>query len=366
MVSDGKTSSGFVKLIFNFPGITRTCDAAGFRTSKSEDHLQHTQHRDGGIGAAIVPIDIDEDVNSSLNTLLDTRHDSSEDNSDRIVWTYNAPQASGGGGGGGITSPPISHSPHTNSNSPSSPQRTDSSVASPTSVSSSIMSSSGSRNGGYGNGGSNPMTCSGNSGGGFHSLLNPQNSIGGGEMSISEAISNISSPDYQDEHDLPSSRDLAMALTDPSDSDSTLLVSETTHQVHDRDRDKGRAKRNKSSDSKNLFTYDLPGGYTGDYDNQDIRQPSMIMMQPDLKDSEDELATLTEDIAMTLAMGQQEPNGRDSSPPISDDGSDVDSLHSFHYSPKAVDLPSAIRLAKRLYSLDGFKKSDVSRHLSKK
>lgn len=50
----------------------------------------------------------------------------------------------------------------------------------------------------------------------------------------------------------------------------------------------------------------------------------------------------------------------------SEDESDVESLHSFHYSPKAVDMPSAIRLAKRLYSLDGFKKSDVSRHLSKK
>lgn len=56
-----------------------------------------------------------------------------------------------------------------------------------------------------------------------------------------------------------------------------------------------------------------------------------------------------------------------SSPTLSsEEESDVESLHSFHYSPKAVDLPSAIRLAKRLYSLDGFKKSDVSRHLSKK
>lgn len=55
-----------------------------------------------------------------------------------------------------------------------------------------------------------------------------------------------------------------------------------------------------------------------------------------------------------------------SSPLSSEDESDVESLHSFHYSPKAVDMPSAIRLAKRLYSLDGFKKSDVSRHLSKK
>lgn len=62
----------------------------------------------------------------------------------------------------------------------------------------------------------------------------------------------------------------------------------------------------------------------------------------------------------------RDSSGKASSPPPSEDDSDVESLHSFHYSPKAVDLPSAIRLAKRLYSLDGFKKSDVSRHLSKK
>lgn len=36
------------------------------------------------------------------------------------------------------------------------------------------------------------------------------------------------------------------------------------------------------------------------------------------------------------------------------------------YTPKAVDLPSAQRLAKRLYYLDGFKANDVVRHLSKK
>lgn len=65
-------------------------------------------------------------------------------------------------------------------------------------------------------------------------------------------------------------------------------------------------------------------------------------------------------------LGTRDSGGKASSPPPSEDDSDVESLHSFHYSPKAVDLPSAIRLAKRLYSLDGFKKSDVSRHLSKK
>ncbi|CAF1535759.1 unnamed protein product, partial [Didymodactylos carnosus] len=32
---------------------------------------------------------------------------------------------------------------------------------------------------------------------------------------------------------------------------------------------------------------------------------------------------------------------------------------------KSVDLPSACRLAKRLYLLDGFKSTDVMRHLCK-
>jgi PH/SEC7 domain-containing protein len=163
--------------------------------------------------------------------------------------------------------------------------------------------------------------------GGIHGLM-----ILSGEQSVSEAISNISSPDYQDEHDLLSTRDLsaAMAISDPSDSDSTLIIDNLQHERdHKVVIQVAATEANKSGDT--------------------------------LKDSEDELATLTED-PMTIVIG----NARESSPPISDDGSDVDSLHSFHYSPKAVDIPSAVRLAKRLYTLDGFKKSDVSRHLSKK
>jgi PH and SEC7 domain-containing protein len=163
--------------------------------------------------------------------------------------------------------------------------------------------------------------------GGIHGLM-----ILSGEQSVSEAISNISSPDYQDEHDLLSTRDLsaAMAISDPSDSDSTLIIDNLQHErEHKVVIQVAATEANKSGDT--------------------------------LKDSEDELATLTED-PMTIVIG----NPRESSPPISDDGSDVDSLHSFHYSPKAVDIPSAVRLAKRLYTLDGFKKSDVSRHLSKK
>lgn len=45
-----------------------------------------------------------------------------------------------------------------------------------------------------------------------------------------------------------------------------------------------------------------------------------------------------------------------------EDSSDTESLYS---PPKGVDAPSASRLAKRLFNLEGFKKTDVSRHLSK-
>ena len=46
------------------------------------------------------------------------------------------------------------------------------------------------------------------------------------------------------------------------------------------------------------------------------------------------------------------------------DDSDTESL--YHQPSKGVDQPSAARLAKRLFHLEGFRKSDVSRHLCKK
>ena len=46
---------------------------------------------------------------------------------------------------------------------------------------------------------------------------------------------------------------------------------------------------------------------------------------------------------------------------------DMDSLESaLHENPKNLDVPSAKRLAKRLFELDGFKREDVSIHLSKR
>lgn len=155
-------------------------------------------------------------------------------------------------------------------------------------------------------------------------------------------VSNISSPDYQDDDNLLSSKDMTgMAISDPSDSDSTILVDAGYQQPRAGDRDRDHKIVIKVKGFENQLNTQ---GYT------------------ELKDSEDELATITEDVA-TVVFGT---DPRESSPPVSDDGSDVESLHSYHFSPKAVDIPSAERLAKRLYSLDGFKKSDVSRHLSKK
>lgn len=46
-----------------------------------------------------------------------------------------------------------------------------------------------------------------------------------GDFSVSEAVSNISSPDYHDD-DSVGIRDCVMEISDHSDSDSTLLVSE--------------------------------------------------------------------------------------------------------------------------------------------
>ncbi|KQS52503.1 uncharacterized protein Dere_GG11149, isoform G [Drosophila erecta] len=410
--------------------VVRKCDAAGFRTSKSEDHLQQIQRE--GI-AAVIPIDIDEDVNSSLNTLLDTRQDSEDSQAsdrDRIVWTYNAPlqphqlaalqrqqqqqeqqfqqqqqqlhqqhlqqqqqlqqqhqqqqqqqQLYG----------QQSHSNSHSSSISSSPQHSAvGSPASPTSVSSSVMSSSGSKGAlGLGSSSNGPMAAvqqqqqQREQGGqvahppsGIPGLLScpgggPGNNGGGGgiggggnnDQSVSEAISNISSPDYQDDDNLLSSRDIlgGMVLSDPSDSDSTILVSDAAaqqrqqlkqqlraQQQQQRERERDRDRDREQSEHKVVIQVrGLDSNSSGSGNCTNGR-------------SEEDVVTLTDEPLGTMTVGM-----RDASPPVSDDGSDVESLHSYHYSPKAVDMPSAIRLAKRLHSLDGFKKSDVSRHLSK-
>lgn len=220
------------------------------RTSRSEDHLQFQKDP----SMSTVDIDIDDDVTSSLNTLLDTRPDSSQGiSSERIVWTYNAPVTSTSLQINERTSYCHNGSSSQSTSSTSSIEETSPhnslSPASPTSVSSSVMSSnSGSRrytlstNGhaqtnqyndannkqqyhhqqqqyNNNNNNSNSTTIGNN-------LIN-SHSTNNGDCSQSEAISNMSSPDYNDEEtmDILSSRDIMM-VSDPSDSDSTILASE--------------------------------------------------------------------------------------------------------------------------------------------
>lgn len=77
-------------------------------------------------------------------------------------------------------------------------------------------------------------------------------------MSLSEAVSNISSPDYQDQDDMfETGRECPrMELSDPSDSDSTILVSEPCHK---------RAKSNSS------YSNDHGSDVTLNGDNNDYR-----------------------------------------------------------------------------------------------
>ncbi|XP_063990262.1 PH and SEC7 domain-containing protein isoform X2 [Diachasmimorpha longicaudata] len=340
--------------------------SSGFvRTSRSEDHLQF--QKDPSMSA--VDIDIDEDVTSSLNTLLDTRPDSGQGvSSERIVWTYNAPVSSPSASASERTSCCQNGSSSQSSSSSSegtSPQRS-LSPASPTSVSSSVMSSnSESRRFPLPNPG-NPFPHSSNNPNlpncsaatpGFH----PTN----GDLSQSEAISNMSSPDYNDEEtmDILSARDIMM-VSDPSDSDSTILASEPPQrrinksmaygQEHSQSSEhriviqvKGPDKESRGSSSPRNRRRSNSGG------GEPQRPPS-----GELKENEDEKE-------IHIGSCDEQKQSGQSPPQSADEESDIESLHSFHYSPKAVDLPSAVRLAKRLYSLDGFKKSDVSRHLSK-
>ncbi|XP_030758159.1 exchange factor for Arf-6 isoform X3 [Sitophilus oryzae] len=299
------------------------------RTSRSEDQLQMQNNLGGAVSTANA--EADEDIASSLNTLLDTRPDSANSDSDRIVWTYNAPVSELHKLGHTLSNG--SSSSHSNTSASSSPLQTGS-PNSPTSVSSSVMSSqSGSRRLPY-------------------SLTNGPHQQQTFDFSMSEAISNISSPDYHDDDDSVGIHDCVMEISDHSDSDSTLLGPEpgggrlrgtlvrqssdggTAHSGDHRIVIQVRGPQEKKGHLQG--NGDIVGGGGGEvHAQQDYHDD-------DYKDDE-----------------------KRSSPLSSEDESDVESLHSFHYSPKAVDMPSAIRLAKRLFSLDGFKKSDVSRHLSK-
>ncbi|KAK9688018.1 Pleckstrin homology domain [Popillia japonica] len=183
---------------------------------------------------------------------------------------------------------------------------------------------------------------------GPHTDSGHYNQTNGNDLSVSEAISNISSPDYHDD-DSVGIRDCVMEISDHSDSDSTLLVSEPRHRHAAGD---GTGSAASSSGGDHRIVIQVKGPEKDNSRNAKFKTSNDTLDQ-DFDDDRDSTCRDT-------SLKEHSPTNSSE-----DDSSDVDSLLSFHYSPKAVDMPSAIRLAKRLYSLDGFKKSDVSRHLSK-
>ncbi|XP_035780712.1 PH and SEC7 domain-containing protein-like isoform X2 [Anopheles albimanus] len=364
------------------------CDMTGFRTSRSEDHLQQSQ-RDGSMGS-VITVDFDEDVNSSLNTLLDTRPDYHTVTHER--YSVSAVKS--------VSSSTSSSQQHSVSESP----------ASPTSVSSSIMGSSGgshdvshhheqqqkhqdlrndSAKESYVDASSLsyavPLVANDDVavGGGPSRSFTQHSVVRPGEFSMSEAISNLSSPDYQENALLSAKDDLEIGISDISDSDSTILASDNRGETAVASADRAflggcssvsmasRLIINSGADHSfgilsNAETYDKLKEDASDFTDQEITHKGVADITDNCNNSSSENG---DDAAgRNETTGRNEVNIRlshEASPPVSDDGSDTDSLNSFQYSPKAVDIPSAERLAKRLFHLDGFKKSDVSPHLYK-
>jgi len=141
------------------------------------------------------------------------------------------------------------------------------SPASPTSVSSSVMSSASVS--------SRTPPSGGHQGDSSARILpHPQHSI-------SEAISNISSPDYQDQGvDMFNGRE-CMEVSDPSDSDSTILVSEPCN------------KRVKSSQGGNIPYMTSSNPDSRQYDNSQYTDQSVdhrIVIQVKGPDKQDRLS----------------------------------------------------------------------------
>ncbi|XP_037799941.1 PH and SEC7 domain-containing protein-like [Penaeus monodon] len=342
------------------------------RISKSEDHLQYQKDN-----MCAVNIELDDDVTSSLNTLLDTRDDPSnspvpsEECDHRIVWTFNAPTSPGS-----VHSSHDSDSPLIRSPSPTSPQ-------SPTS--------------------SMQYSCSGV----YDKMCSGRDSLGSSNRSenVCSNSSSLTSPDTDvpDELEwddttptlqipsahangfgakdlLPNGHNMGGVMTTESRSlvtDKAKVRKQDENRIVIRvegpDMNSSRRRPTQLSRGDEQIHHDPQDSYDASCDpdltptNTRPPTPGSGTLSPDtlayqeLRESEDEITCLSEEDAGKTSIRTSSTT----SPPLSEDESDIDSLHSFHYSPKAVDIPSAVRLAKRLISLDGFKKSDVSRHLSK-
>ncbi|KAI5702953.1 hypothetical protein M8J75_006036 [Diaphorina citri] len=321
----------------------------GVRSFKSEDTLSKNSNGDNNM---------DDDVMASMNTLLDTRPESDS------------------------RSNPTSSSLNNSLSSPTSPTSVSSSVMS-SSNSTSAPNSSTERKRAFEDSSQTqqqPVTQ--------HPGLTQQQPVKQHpglvqqeSLSQSEGISNISSPDFAEGDDtggILSPRDLLMQVSDPSDSDSTLLVCEPkvrrTHPSNGSHVISPVTSQHPPSDHR--LVIQVKGGAV-EANNNNLDRKSCDPhhhnvdnscdnnVQNSLANSNSASDEVEDPQLLALAEGAAQLARSISIDTTGSDDSDVDSLQSFHFSPKAVDYPSALRLAKRLYHLEGFKKSDVSRHLSK-
>lgn len=344
------------------------------RTSRSEDHLQKDY-------LTMVNIDIDDDITSSLNTLLDTRHENPAN--ERIVWTYNAP----------VPHDSVSSSPHSSSPSsplqsptyrplrspsptkPSSPKRkappppsssSPSPSPSPTSKSAPVRLYEdrvwlGSDD--YPSGDTVSPTSSEDQSRGTdletddsressprkfpaqNGVVERKGSFENKENTSSDYIKELAVDIYESK--AISDGDFVKELTKDTRESKLHTTDFISHHVDNRVSEMSATHKISGKDTV-LSGLGMHGKVTPKENGEGIQFP-----EKELSPVSDKGPTKYE-------------SPRKSASPPPDDDSDIESLRSFHYSPKAVDMPSACRLAKRLFYLEGFKKSDVSRHLSKK
>ncbi|KAM7304910.1 PH and SEC7 domain-containing protein [Ixodes scapularis] len=275
----------------------------GVRTSRSDDHLGK------GRSVAAVNIDIDDDeMASSLNTLLDTKQDDS-----RVLWTYNS-------AGTGSSSEDNTAATGTSS---SSGRRQDGDLSEPECCTSEMASAFGSEEADRVHASELDLTSP--------SQLSPENEDG-----FSREDDWIAEPD--------------------------LSESQFRHPALDAAFRRGSRKIQHSRSNGSTASK------TDASETLELDSPPSVHSGGTLEEEADlEMAYEAATAASTAAAAASDSGAGVGGccSPTGDEESDAESLHSFHYSPKAVDMPSASRLAKRLYNLEGFKKSDVSRHLSK-
>ncbi|XP_050699614.1 PH and SEC7 domain-containing protein-like isoform X3 [Eriocheir sinensis] len=362
-VSIDNHASGAVK--FTYPPA-----GSSVRISKSEDHLQY--QKDGNMCA--VNIELEDDVTSSLNTLLDTCDDPRSSplpppHEDRIIWTFNAPRTTSPDS---VRSSHDSDSPLIRSPSPVSPQSPTSSMQySCSGVYDKMCSGRDS----MGSSNRSDNVCSNSS-----SLTSPDTDVPDElEWDDTTPTLHLSSPytnTFGNKDLLPNGH--GMATTEggrASDKARARRVDENRIVIKVEGPDAAPGSRRRPQHLQKSADDPFPPQDEANRDpdltptNTRPTTPGSGTLSPDtlayqeLRESEDEITCLSEEDGTGKASSVR--TSSTTSPPLSEDESDIDSLHSFHYSPKAVDIPSAVRLAKRLITLDGFKKSDVSRHLSK-